>query len=173
MILPMPQDMMPMSTRTKQEQRRLRGIALLDQGWTQVKVACELRVTPAAVCQWARTRSSGGKKALKARPHPGPTPKLTGRQLEQLEKMLLKGPRQHGFSTELWTLQRVAELVDRRFSVTYDSSSIWHVLRRRGWSCQKPDPRGRGRRPREREEDTHVQWRKKARLRTKKRATKR
>lgn len=171
MILPMPQDMTPISTRTKQEQRRLRGIDLLDQGWSQVKVARELGVTPAAVCQWARTRSSGGKKALKARPHPGPTPKLTGRQLEQLEKMLLKGPRQHGFSTELWTLHRVAELVDRRFGVTYDLSGIWHVLRRLGWSCQKPERRGR--RARESEEDILVQWRKKGGPRSKKRATKR
>ncbi len=173
MILPMPQNMTPISTRTKQEQRRLRGIALLDQGLTQVKVARELRVTPAAVCQWARTHRHDGKKALKARPHPGPTPKLTGRQLSQLEKMLLKGPRPHGFSTERWTLQRVAELVDHRFGVTYDPSGIWHVLRRLGWSCRKPDLRGRGLRPRKREEDTHVQWRKKARLRTNKRATKR
>ena len=155
----MSQDMTPKSTRTKQEQRRLRGIALLDQGWTQVKVARELRVSPAAVSQWARTRKRGGKKALKAKPHPGPTPKLTDRQLSRLERMLLKGPSQLGFPTELWTLPRVAELVERRFGVTYDPSGIWHVLRRLGWSCRKPDPRGC--RARERDEDAIVQWRKK------------
>ena len=151
--------MAPIPTRTKEERRRLRGIELLDQGWSQVKVARELRVTPAAVCHWARTRKGGGKKALKAKPHPGPTPKLTDRHLARLERMLLKGPHQHGFATEVWTLQRVAELVERRFGVTYDPSGIWHVLRRIGWSRQKPDPRGR--RVRERDEDAIVQRRKK------------
>lgn len=160
--------MAPIPTRTKEERRRLRGIELLDQGWSQVKVARELRVTPAAVCQWARTRKRGGKKALKAKPHPGPTPKLTDRQLSRLDWMLLKGPSQHGFPTEFWTLLRVAELVERRFGVTYGPSGIWHVLRRIGWSCQTPE-----RRVRKRDEDAIVQWRKKAWPRTKKRATQR
>ena len=114
--------MAPIPTRTKEERRRLRGIELLDQGWSQVKVARELRVTPAAVCQWARTRKRGGKNALKAKLHPGPTPKLTDRQLSRLDWMLLKGPSQHGFPPEFWTLLRVAELVERRFGVTYGPS---------------------------------------------------
>ena len=148
-----------MPTRVKEERRRLRGIDLLDQGWTQVKTARELRVTPAAVCQWARIRKLDGKKALKAKPHPGHTPKLTDRQLARLERMLQKEPRQHGYPAERWTLQQVAELVDHRFGVTYDPSGIWHVLKRLGWSCRKPARSAR--RDRERDKDASVQWQKK------------
>ena len=153
------------------ERRRLRAMTLLDQGLPQKRVAQKLGVTPAAVCQWARTRREGGDAALKAKPHPGPRPKLDARQVVRLEKLLLRGPRRHGYATELWTLKRVAELIERRLGVTYDPSGVWHLLTRMGWSARKPDPRGR--RARERDEDAIVRWRKKDWPRLKKRVARR
>jgi predicted transcriptional regulator len=47
-------------SRKEAEQRRLRGIALLDQGCSQSEVARLLGVTPAAVSQWAKARRQGG-----------------------------------------------------------------------------------------------------------------
>jgi len=146
----------------------MRAMTLLDQGWSQAEVACELGVTRGAVSQWVKARREGGDEALRARPHPGPPPKLNDRQLKRLEKMLLRGPRQHGYPTELWTLQRVAEVIDKTFAITYDPSGVWHVLKRMGWSCQKPE-----RRARERDEDAIVRWRKRDWPRIKKSATKR
>lgn len=143
-------------TRKEAEQRRLRGMALLDDGWSRSEVAGHLGVTYSAVAQWAKKRRLGGDDALKARPHPGPRPKLNSRQLKRLEKMLLRGPCKCGYPTELWTLKRLVELIERYFGVTYDPSGVWHVLNRMGWSCQKPE-----RRARERDEDAIVQWRKK------------
>jgi len=131
----------------------------LDQGRSQAQVARELGVTPAAVCQWARARDEDGDEGLKARPHPGRPSKLDARQRKRLEKLLLQGPRRHGYATELWTLPRVAELIERHFGVSYDPSGVWHVLTRMGFSAQKPDPRGR--RARERDEDAIAAWRKK------------
>lgn len=136
----------------------MRGVALLDQGWSQTEVATHLGVTPAAVCQWAKARREGGDAALKARTAPGRPRKLTPGQLARLEKLLLRGPRRHGYATELWTLRRVAELIDKHFGVTYDPSGVWHVLTRMGWSAQKPAPGSR--RARERDEDAIVRWRK-------------
>jgi len=148
------------------QRRRLRGIALLDQGFSQSEVARRLGVTPAAVCQWVKARRQGGDEALKARPHTGRPPNLDARQMKQLEKLLLQGPRKHGWRTELWTLPRVVELIATHFGVSYDPSGVWHVMSRMGWSCQKPE-----RRARERDEDAIVTWRKKDWPRIKKRAT--
>jgi len=155
-------------SRKEAERRRLRGIALLDQGWSQSEVAHSLGVTPAAVCQWAKARRDGGEAALWAKPHPGPKPKLNGRQVARLGKLLLQGPTRHGYATELWTLKRVAQVIHKHFGVTYDPSGVWHVLRRMGWSCQKPR-----RRARERDEQAIVQWRQQDWPRIKKRATER
>ena len=137
------------------QERRLRAIALLEEGYTQLQVAAQLGVTSGAVSQWKKAFDQEGRDGLLAKVHPGPTPKLSPEQGQQLLKALAQGPRAHGWKTELWTLPRVAELIERKFGVRYDQSGVWHLLRRLGWSCQKPE-----RRARERSQDAVDRWRK-------------
>ena len=146
----------------------MRAMVLLEQGWSQAEIARRLGVTQGAVSQWKSGYRRDGPQALKAVPHPGPKPKLSARQREQLGRLLLKGARAHGYRTELWTLKRVVELIRKRFGVRYDPSGVWHVLHNMGWSPQKPE-----RRARERDEETIAQWRKKDWPRIKKRPKKR
>jgi transposase len=68
--------------------------------------------------------------------------------------MLLKGATAHGFSTDLWTLPRVAEVIAKTFGVRYHPAHVWKILRGEGWSCQKPE-----RRARERDEEAIQNWR--------------
>ena len=136
------------------EQRRRQAMALLDQGWSQTQVARHFGVTVSAVCQWAKVFRRAGPDGLKAGRHAGRPPRLTARQCAQLGRLLLQGPEKHGYANALWTLPRVAAVIRRHFGVTYDPSSVWHVLHRMGWSCQKPE-----RRARERDEDTIAAWR--------------
>jgi len=150
------------------ERRRLQAMALLDQGWSQSQVARHFAVTPAAVCQWVKAFQRAGFEALKARPRSGAPPKLTNSQLKQMEKLLLSGPTKQGYSTELWTLQRIVEIIRKHFGVTYDPSGVWHILRRMGWTCQKPERRGR-----QRDEEAIAMWRKQRWPNIKKRPAKR
>lgn len=143
-------------------------MTLLDQGYTQSQVSRRLGVTPAAVCQWVKARRLGGDKALRAKPHSGRPPALKSKQLTRLEKLLSRGPTRCGYGTELWTLRRVAEVIQKQFGVHYAPSGVWHVLRRMGWSCQKPE-----RRARERSEEAVATWRREDWPRIKKRAKKR
>ena len=116
---------------------------------TDAEAGCrEAGGDPAAVCQWAEAHREGGDNALETKPHLGPKPKLNQRRIARLEKLLLQGPRKHDYATELWTLRRVAELIENRFGVTCDPSGVWHLLTRMGWSAQKPEHRAR-----ERDED--------------------
>lgn len=142
-------------SRMEAERRRFRAAALLDQGLSQAEVARQVGASPGAVSQWAKARRDGGDAALQAKPHPGPTPKLNDQQMTQLKDLLLQGPLEHGWPNELWTLSRVALLIQKHFGATYDPSGVWHVLNRMGWSCQKPESRAR-----ERDEDAIAQWRK-------------
>jgi hypothetical protein len=66
---------------------------------------------------------------------------------------LSQGARAQGFRNELWTLKRIATGIDRHFDITYCPSGGWHLLRRLGWSPQKP-----ARRARERDEDAIAAW---------------
>jgi len=137
---------MPYSGKRKDaETRRLKAMELLDSGMSQSQVATELGVTQSAVSKWVSARRQGGQDGLKAKPHPGRPKKLTESQVKKLVKMLLESPRKHGFPTDLWTLARIAELIERKFDVSYDPSGVWHVMARLNWSAQKPERQARER----------------------------
>ena len=150
------------------EQRRLSAMSLLEQGWSGSKIARHFGVTSGAISQWKAAYRRYGPEGLKATPHTGRPPKLTASQLKRLEKLLLQSPEKYGYANDLWTLPRVAAVIQKHFGVPYDTSGVWHVLVRMGWSCQKPE-----RRARERDEDAIAAWRKNDWLRIKKRQEKR
>ena len=68
--------------------------------------------------------------------------------------MLRRGPPAFGYTTDLWTLKRVAEVIEREFAVRYHPGHVWRLLVSLAWSCQKPE-----RRARERDEAAIERWR--------------
>lgn len=148
--------MRPKGTPQELEQRRLQAMTLLEKGHNGNEIARILGVTPGAVSQWKKIYQRDGPSALKAKRHPGPKGKLTSRQRRKLARLLLKGPRRHGYANELWTLARIAKVIRKHFGVQYEPSGVWRVLMGMGWSCQKPQ-----RRARERDEEAVERWRKK------------
>ncbi len=75
------------------EGRRLRAWELKQRGWRQQAIAEALGVTAGAVSQWMRRAREGGVEALRRRVAPGPTPRLTVEQREELPALLERGPR--------------------------------------------------------------------------------
>ena len=111
-------------------------------------------VSPSSVSRWKQQLKQGGLDALRAKPHPGRSPKLTAEQKKELEGILLKGARAAGFPTDLWTLKRVAQVIAWEFGVTFHPGYVWYILKGMGWSPQKPE-----RRARERDEEAIAAWR--------------
>lgn len=146
--------MRPKGSSAVLERRRRDAVAMLRHGSTPTQVARALRVSVVSVGRWRKAAEDGGVRALAARPHPGRKPKLSMEQRTRLIDLLKKGPKHHGYATELWTLSRVAEVIERHFRVSYDPSQVWRILRSMGWSCQKPE-----RRARERDEAAIERWR--------------
>jgi transposase len=68
-------------------------------------------------------------------------------------ELLRQGARAQGCRNELWTLARIATVIDRHFGITYCPSGVWHLLQRLGWSPQKPAKRAR-----ERDEEAIATW---------------
>jgi transposase len=79
---------------------------------------------------------------------------LTDRQRQKLVRILRRGACKNGYTTELWTLQRVAEVIEKHFDVSYHPGHVWRVLGSIGWTSQKPE-----RRARERDEEAIAVWR--------------
>jgi transposase len=155
--------MRPKGSAAKLEARRRWAVELLAEGMTCPAVAKLVGRSLSSVKRWKAAWKKGGIEAIAAKPHPGPTPRLSTRQKRQLVKILLRGPLCAGYSTDLWTCPRVAEVIRRRFGVRYHADHVWRLLRSLNWSCQQPE-----RRARERDEETIRRWRERDWPRTKK-----
>jgi transposase len=146
--------MRPKGTSAHLEQRRRDAIAMLRRGMKAGEVARTLHVSLVSVGRWRKAVGKGGLKALSAQAVPGRPLKLGLAKRAQLAQLLQEGPGAHGFATELWTLARIAELIERYFGVRYHPSQVWRILLSLGWSCQKPESRAR-----ERDEAAIARWR--------------
>jgi transposase len=54
---------------------------------------------------------------------------------------LERGAFYYGYAEDYWTLDRIAHLIWELFRVRYRAHSVWYLLQRVGWSCQKPQRR--------------------------------
>jgi transposase len=134
--------------------RRLIAARLLKEGKGIRETARLVGASPSAVWEWKRRLEEGGEEALKARPRPKRKRRLTEEQQQRLRDLLVQGPRAAGFPTELWTLKRVAQVIEREFGIRYHPAHVWRILRAMGFSYQKPE-----RRARERDEEAIRRWR--------------
>jgi transposase len=127
------------------------------RGRSQADVARALGVSREAVSQWHQAWSEGGKEALAGAGRAGRLPRLDDAQLAEVVKALLAGAQASGFATDLWTLERVGEVIERLTGVRYSRSGTWDLLTYQiGWSRQRP-----ARRALERDDEAIASWIKK------------
>lgn len=136
------------------QQRRDRAAALFEEGVRQAEVARRLGVSEASVCRWHKSWKRKGAAGLKLLGRLGRRPELNDSQRARLTKALLEGASAHGFTTDLWTLPRIAQLIEQLFEVHYHPGYVWWVMRSLGWSLQRPTTRAR-----ERDEEAIARWR--------------
>ena len=121
--------------------RKLQAINRLEEGESYRTVADELGVSLNSIVLWARAYREEGWDGLLPKPIPGRAPGLANTQKAQLERILLRGSLKAGYATDLWTLKRVAEVIENHCHIRYHPCHVWKILRAREWSCQKPERR--------------------------------
>lgn len=127
------------------------------KGKRQIDVVTKLGVSAQTASRWHKAFLAEGKKGLAGAGRAGRLPKLSEEQLAEVEAALVKGPRANGFPTEMWTLARVADVIEQVSGVRYSQTQTWTVLRERlGWSRQRP-----ARRAVERNDEAIATWVKK------------
>jgi transposase len=122
--------------------RRLRAAELFAAGVHAAEVARQLGVSRQAASRWHAAWKAGGTNALASRGPTGPTPRLSDAQLVEVEQALRKGAVANGFVGELWTLDRIALVIERLTEVRHHPAWVWALLRYRlGWTVQRPQRR--------------------------------
>lgn len=136
------------------EGRRLRALELKQKGWKQRDIADALGVTKGAVSQWMKRAKEEGIEGLMRKPPPGAQPRLSEQQRQRLPELLDRGAAEaYGFRGEVWTCQRVAQVILKEFGVTYHPAHVSRILRALGLSLQKP-----ARRANQRNEEDIKRW---------------
>ncbi len=135
------------------EERRRRIIAFLKRNLSLHEIARRIGCHASSVLRWRNAFRSKGPEGLKAKPASGRPPKLSAQQKQRLVRLLAQGAVAHGYRTELWTTQRIADLIAQRWGVRYHRNHVGKLLHRVGWSHQKPE-----RRALERDEAAIATW---------------
>jgi transposase len=104
-------------------------------------VAQRLGVARQVAYRWQESWRSGGADALASKGPAGPKCRLAPEQGRRLVEALLEGPAAHGYKTQLWTLPRVAGLIEELTGVRYHPGHVWRVMGALGFSCQRPERR--------------------------------
>jgi transposase len=139
--------------RLAQEKLRLRAGRMFDRGLSQAVVMRRLGVARQRVNDWHKAWAAGGLDGLRCQGHAGRKPKISDEQWACIEAKLLAGPVVYGFDSGVWTLPRVARVIKDLTGVRYDQSGVWRLLRRLGWSLQRP-----ARQAAERDEAAIARW---------------
>jgi transposase len=128
------------------QERRRRAARLFAAGKrSQAEIARELHISRQSVSRWFGAWRQEKPNWIRGAGRAGRRPKLDGAQLKQVDKALRQGAQAHGFGTDLWTLPRVAAVIERTTGVHYHSGHVWKILGAMGWSLQRPAKRARER----------------------------
>ena len=136
-----------------QEEIRRQAIKLLKKGMKRVEVARQLEVSRQHVGYWWKRHQRGGWNALRKRRRGrafGSKRKLSAEQAKEVQKLITdKTPDQLKMKYALWTREAVRELIAERYGVVYALQSMSVVLKRWGFTPQRPLKRAYEQRPEE------------------------
>jgi transposase len=136
------------------ESRRRSAARLFAAGrLNQSEIARRLGVSSVSVHRWFHAWRRDGVRALRKAGRAGRKPRLDKEDLKDLDLALREGALAYGFSSELWTLPRVAKVIEELTGVRYHPGHVWRILQALNWSLQRPT-----RRAKERNEKAIQRW---------------
>jgi transposase len=121
---------------TEMEWKRKRGMELLRSGMKQAHVARKMGVNRRTVYDWKKRVDNDHD--FRNRKKKGRNSRLTDKQKEELKRIIDSGGTSCGFPTDLWTLKRIAVVIEKEFGIHYNTTYIWQLLRILGYSAQIP-----------------------------------
>lgn len=131
--------MRPRGTPEQLAARRERALQLLADGQAPTEVARRIGVARQTLYEW---KANAKRKRRPSKRRPGNVCRLSPGQQKRLARELLRGAFVHGYPEDHWTLDRIGRVIYDLFGVRYHPTSVWHLLRRMGWSSQKPQRTG-------------------------------
>lgn len=125
--------------RTELAEVRAQFARMIDGDVAPTAIRAALRLGRSTFFKWRAAYQSGGIDALKVRPISGGVSKLTKAQTRELRSWVIgKDPRQFQFDFALWTRAIIGQLMRDRFGIDMTPQGVGKLLRRLGFSPQRP-----------------------------------
>ena len=121
--------------------RRGRAVLGYIEGRRVVELAVEAGVTRGSVNRWLQWYEAAGVEGLRTGTAPGPTPKLTEDQQDELVAWIEAGPQAAGYASGVWTGPMIRDFIEDHFGVGYHSHHVPRMLNHLGFSIQRPRKR--------------------------------
>jgi len=120
---------------------RIQGIMLSLERRSTVEIARLLKVHRSRVFAWITAWNEYREKGLLEGHRSGRPSRLSGEEKEQLEDIVDSGPVAYGFHTGVWTSPMIAQVIEDEFDVRYHPGHVRKLLKRMGFSVQRPTTR--------------------------------
>jgi transposase len=129
--------------RRSQESRydhRLHGVLLVAQGMTCPEVARWLGDAPRSVEYWVGRFAQEGLAGLLEGERSGRPRRLSEKQMEAVDRILRRSPREVGLSGNLWDGKRLSRWIEQTHHLTVGVRQCQRIFRQLGFRLRKPRP---------------------------------
>jgi len=121
--------------------QRARAVEAYIEGRAAAAIGVELQIDRSAVFKWIAAYAERGLPALRPSKAPGPRPRLSIGQMQELGNLIEDGPQAAGFTSAVWTARMITELIWRQYFVAYSWKYVPELLHKLGFSVQRPRKR--------------------------------
>jgi transposase len=127
-------------SRDSEQTRRLLAIAMVLEGTSRLEAARQAGMDRQTLRDWVHRYNEIGPDGLVSRSAPGPEPKLTDTQMNELRELVIAGPDPKIHKVIRWRCRDLREQVAQRFSVHVSERTIGKWLRKLGLTRLQPRP---------------------------------
>jgi transposase len=127
-------------SRDAAQSRRLLAIALVLDGSSRENAARQTGMDRQTLRDWVHRYNAAGAEGLISRTAPGPAPKLSKAQMQELRALVIAGPDAAIHRVVRWRCVDLRAEVARRFEVTVDERTIGKWLRKLRLTRLQPRP---------------------------------
>jgi transposase len=121
------------------EEIRISAVRRVEAGESPEAVVAGLGMNRRTIYRWLAAYHYGGEAGLQAKAIVGAPMKLSAKQMSRLSKIIReKNPLQLKFEYALWTLAIIRQLISQKFNVSLSEVSVGRLMKRLGFSPQRP-----------------------------------
>jgi len=119
---------------------RLHGVLLVAQGMTCPEVAQLLGDAPRSVEYWVGRFEKEGLAGLWEGERSGRPRRLSEKQMEAVDRILRRSPREAGLSGNLWEGKTLSRWLERNYHLTLGVRQCQRIFRQLGYRSRNPRP---------------------------------